>query len=62
MIKIGDTVKVIAKENEKYGKVGTVTNILDYERYQTARVSFSSSLFDYIDVNDWSLKKICSNS
>ena len=58
MLKIGDNVKVVERTNEMYGKVGTVTSTLDYETRQYARVSFSSNMFDYIDVGDWKLEKI----
>jgi hypothetical protein len=58
MYQIGDKVKINFEENENYGKVGEIGDILNYPRHQFARVYFSSSMFDYVDVGSWKLVKI----
>ena len=58
LYKIGDIVKVVHEESERVGDVGTVINTLDYIKNQFVRVSFSSNMFDYIDIGSWKLEKV----
>ena len=58
MFKVGDRVKIIFKEHENYGQVGEITGLLNYEKFQFPRVSFSSNVFDYIDIGSWKIKKV----
>ena len=58
MFKIGDKVKIIFKEHANYGQVGEITGLVDYERFQFPRVSFSSNVFDYVDIGSWKIKKV----
>ena len=58
MFKVGDRVKIIFKEHDNYGQVGEITGILVYEKFQFPRVSFSSNVFDYIDIGSWKIKKV----
>jgi hypothetical protein len=58
MYKVGDKVKIIFEEHEKYGKIGKIVGVVNYKKSQFPRVSFSSNLFDYIDIGSWKIKKV----
>ena len=58
MFKMGDKVKIIFKEHANYGQMGEITGLLNYETFQFPRVSFSSNLFDYVDIGSWKIKKV----
>jgi len=58
MFKVGDKVKIIFEEHENYGKIGEIVGIVDYEKSQFPRVSFSSNVFDYVDIGSWKLKRV----
>ena len=58
MFKIGDKVKIIFEEHEKYGKIGSIIGVIDYEKSQFPRVAFSSNVFDYVDIGSWKIKKV----
>ena len=58
MFKIGDKVKIIFEESENYGKVGKIIGIVNYEKSQFPRISFSSNVFDYADIGSWKVKKV----
>ena len=58
MFKVGDKVKIIFEEHEKYGKIGSIIGVIDYEKSQFSRVAFSSNVFDYADIGGWKLKKV----
>jgi hypothetical protein len=57
-MKVGDKVKVIFPEHESYGKTGKVIGVLDYEKFQFPRISFSANPYDYIDIGSWKVEKI----
>ncbi len=57
MFKVGDKVRIIFEEHSNYGQVGEIIGILNYEKFQFPRVSFSANVFDYIDIGSWKVEK-----
>ena len=58
MFKVGDKVKIIFEDHDNYGQVGEIIGLLNYEKFQFPRVSFSTNVFDYIDIGSWKVEKV----